>query len=175
MSKQYVKIVNRDTYTNRRRAQMFIDRNIACAVMACPDTAEILEIRMFEDWERIKRKPKPPAGRCVVRGSLDSLYSNVARTSGNLSHATRFPSKVPSNSETTAYFRWRESVLKRDGYKCVQCGAKDRLEIDHLKPRHLYPSLKFDPSNGQTLCHDCHVKTSTYGSKVHRIIDVSVS
>lgn len=70
---------------------------------------------------------------------------------------------------------WREAVLSRDGYKCVTCHSVDHLEADHVKPFALYPDLRFNVDNGQTLCHACHVKTETYGSKVHRLVAVQTN
>lgn len=69
---------------------------------------------------------------------------------------------------------WRRTVLERDGFACVFCRSKERLEADHIKPKALYPELRFSLENGRTLCHKCHVKTETYGRKVHRIVAVEV-
>jgi len=54
----------------------------------------------------------------------------------------------------------RNEVLKRDGYRCVRCGAsKDdtdvRLEIDHILP--VAKGGTNDIDNLQTLCHDCNI------------------
>lgn len=54
-------------------------------------------------------------------------------------------------------------VLGRDGYKCVECGAIDKLETDHIIPHSRRPDLKYEVSNGRTLCKDCHKETDTYG------------
>jgi len=67
---------------------------------------------------------------------------------------------------------WRKVVLRRDGFKCVLCGAKDgdyvngkmvRLHVDHIKPQRSFPDLRFDVSNGRVLCEECHKKTPTFG------------
>lgn len=43
---------------------------------------------------------------------------------------------------------------------CAACGSKDKLEVHHVKPFHLFPELELDPTNFITLCeksgHDCH-------------------
>ena len=64
-----------------------------------------------------------------------------------------------------SYFGWRRLVLQRDGYRCVICGSKERLEADHVKPYSRVPELRFDVGNGRTLCHECHKKTDTYGGR----------
>lgn len=71
------------------------------------------------------------------------------------------------------YRFWREEVYKRDNYTCVICGIpggwskekkrKIELNADHIKRWALYPELRFEVSNGRTLCLDCHQKTDTFG------------
>lgn len=53
---------------------------------------------------------------------------------------------------------WKEKVFARDGQKCVNCGSKDDLSVDHIKPWAVYPALRFKVSNGRTLCWTCHCK-----------------
>lgn len=72
---------------------------------------------------------------------------------------------------SSKYRYWRESVFERDNYTCLDCGAKNGngvsvyLNADHIKPFAYYPKLRFELSNGKTLCVDCHRKTETYGSR----------
>lgn len=57
---------------------------------------------------------------------------------------------------------WRESIFKRDNYKCqlqyVGCSKKNsnKLEANHIKLFSTHPKLRFEISNGITLCKDCH-------------------
>lgn len=60
------------------------------------------------------------------------------------------------------YKLWREAVFARDGYKCVFCGAHGYVEADHIKQFAFYPDLRFELSNGRTLCKPCHKETPTY-------------
>ena len=51
----------------------------------------------------------------------------------------------------------RDQVLKRDGYRCVKCGAshKDkRLEVDHIIP--VAKGGTNDIDNLRTLCWECN-------------------
>ncbi len=51
--------------------------------------------------------------------------------------------------------RWkalRLLALRRDGFKCVECGAVGRLEVDHIQPVRTHPELAFDLNNLQSLC-----------------------
>lgn len=64
------------------------------------------------------------------------------------------------------YAEWRRAVFVRDGYKCVLCNATGVLNADHIKPFALYPALRFELSNGRTLCVPCHKATPTYGTRI---------
>jgi hypothetical protein len=54
--------------------------------------------------------------------------------------------------------KWRKAVLKRDRYHCRICHATRRLEAHHILPFGTNPEIRWEVSNGLTLCHDCHVK-----------------
>jgi 5-methylcytosine-specific restriction endonuclease McrA len=60
-----------------------------------------------------------------------------------------------------AYAGFRKSVRKRDGNKCQfpGCGSKTRLEVHHIKKWTSHPSMRFDVTNGITLCKSCHQRT----------------
>jgi hypothetical protein len=63
---------------------------------------------------------------------------------------------------------WREAIFIRDNWTCLlwlKRGVK--LNADHIKPFALFPELRFELSNGRTLCPPCHRKTPTYGNKKH--------
>ncbi len=55
--------------------------------------------------------------------------------------------------------RWkalRMAVLERDGFRCKSCGARGRLEVDHIQPVRSRPDLAYAPDNLQALCPACH-------------------
>ena len=66
--------------------------------------------------------------------------------------------------KSVEYLDWKAAVFIRDSRTCVWCGSKERIEADHIKPFSTYPELRFDISNGRTLCKECHRKTGTYGN-----------
>ena len=55
--------------------------------------------------------------------------------------------------------RWpalRQAARRRDDWKCVQCGHRGRIEVDHIRPVRDAPELAFELSNLQCLCRQCH-------------------
>lgn len=70
------------------------------------------------------------------------------------------------NLKNPDYNYWRESVLKRDGFKCVVCGDTEHLEAHHMYGYKENPNLATKVTNGVTLCKWCHKKYhSKYGVK----------
>lgn len=51
---------------------------------------------------------------------------------------------------------WVKAVKDRDGWKCVECGVTESLHAHHIKRWRDYPDLRYEVSNGVTLCHECH-------------------
>ena len=51
----------------------------------------------------------------------------------------------------------RFQAKRRDGWKCVQCGARGRLEADHIVPLRK-GGAAFDLDNLQSLCGGCHAR-----------------
>lgn len=65
---------------------------------------------------------------------------------------------------------WRKSVFKRDNYTCQICLQRGKyLEADHIKPWAYFPELRFELSNGRTLCRPCHDKTKISYKKMKEI------
>jgi transposase len=58
---------------------------------------------------------------------------------------------------------WVQAVKDRDGWCCIKCGSTDRLHAHHIKPWRHYPESRYDVSNGQTLCYECHEKAHGRG------------
>ena len=51
----------------------------------------------------------------------------------------------------------RNKVFQTYPAICTRCGNKNNLEVDHVKPRALYPKLELDFNNLQILCRDCNL------------------
>lgn len=63
-------------------------------------------------------------------------------------------SKAITDSKRWQGLRWQ--ALRRDGFRCVQCGARGRLEVDHIQPVRARPDLAYALDNLQALCVSCH-------------------
>lgn len=59
---------------------------------------------------------------------------------------------------------WRKAVFVRDNFTCQKCGAKNSaghpiiIHPHHIKSFAEYKELRFELSNGITLCSDCHAQ-----------------
>lgn len=56
----------------------------------------------------------------------------------------------------------RYNAIKKGFGKCAACGAKNELQVDHIKPRGRYPELEWDANNLQVLCIDCNIGKGAY-------------
>src|SRR3990167_2916761 len=63
---------------------------------------------------------------------------------------------------------WRNEVFKRDNWICQDCNQiGGRLQADHIKPFAHFPELRFELSNGRTLCRNCHIKKTKIDNKLY--------
>lgn len=59
---------------------------------------------------------------------------------------------------------WRDLravVLLEMGRKCVQCGATEAIQVDHILPRSKFPELALDRANLRPLCWPCNRRKNT--------------
>ncbi len=98
------------------------------------------------------------------KGQHSSPYTEFKR-GVRCSPATEFKELVPGGVSTEEmllraspeYIQWRKAVYKRDDYICQRCGERgEKLEAHHIKPFATHPELRFDVTNGITLCKSCH-------------------
>jgi hypothetical protein len=66
---------------------------------------------------------------------------------------------------------WKRAVWERDNWTCQCCGDRSGnghtvfLEAHHIKTWCLYPELRYEVTNGITMCKHCHKKTDNFGYK----------
>ena len=61
------------------------------------------------------------------------------------------------NYDAPAYKKFRKDVLKRDKFTCKMCKTKKKkVYVHHIRKWASASSLRYEVSNGITLCYDCH-------------------
>jgi hypothetical protein len=58
-------------------------------------------------------------------------------------------------SRSPGWRKVREEFIA-DHPKCAACGTKNKLEVHHIIPFHIDPSLELDKNNLMTLCRNHH-------------------
>lgn len=119
----------------------------------------------------------------VLRDTKTAARHRSARSAEALGYCYVWRRTLVAKIRTlTLYKDWREAVLKRDKYRCTQCGSTHKVQADHIYPFsaiiHNYKiesleqaiecELLWRPDNGRALCSDCHNRTDTHGSRAKR-------
>lgn len=71
----------------------------------------------------------------------------------------RRESKPVGDRDFYSSWEWKKvrfETIKRWGAKCMCCGSEERIVVDHIKPRRIYPYLELVKDNLQVLCDDCN-------------------
>lgn len=119
-----------------------------------------------------KKKPMSEEGKQAHRDSFRIGTRRVWNKIGD--GITPINQRIRKSPE---YKEWRRKVFERDSYTCVLCEVKGgwnkltrekvELNADHIETFAHNPVLRFEVSNGRTLCVSCHRKTDTYGINQH--------
>ena len=81
---------------------------------------------------------------------------------GSASPSWKGGAKRPYQHTGWRYYEWRTKVFERDNWTCQTCGARSKarepvyLEAHHIKSWVKYKKLRYELSNGVTLCRECH-------------------
>ena len=72
------------------------------------------------------------------------------------------------NRHSLEYKEWRKSVFERDDFICQTCFQRGgKLQADHIKMLSTFPWLRYEITNGQTLCKPCHKEKTKNDLSVH--------
>lgn len=66
-------------------------------------------------------------------------------------------SKLNDRHDSHEYKKWRLEVYKKDNYCCVKCNSKKNINAHHIYSWKHHPELRYEISNGITLCEECHI------------------
>lgn len=135
---------------------------------------EALKQRKIETNTLYKRQIKAQKSRelCLKYGWVPQDNQPTVGILNKPKHGSIKNPKIDSNkgkitfAQTDSFlnsFEWRKvrmMAIKKYGAKCMCCGATPAtgavINVDHIKPRKLWPSLALDINNLQILCHDCN-------------------
>ena len=97
--------------------------------------------------KKLSRKPWRPQPGEVISRQQPTMVSGVCVT-------------TDAFLQTYEWRRVRMMALKKYGPVCQCCGATPAtgavMNVDHIKPRKLFPQLALDVDNLQVLCHECN-------------------
>lgn len=69
---------------------------------------------------------------------------------------TNVPHSAGGRSEQNRRAKWGQKVKSRDHYTCQRCGSTEDVEAHHIIPYAGNLALRYDLTNGITLCRKCH-------------------
>lgn len=105
---------------------------------------------------------KNPKGSLAKKGSRNPNFGKFGTANPNWKGGL----SLQDGRKTQDYILWRAAVFCRDRFTCQKCKCLGGLlEAHHLKKWSKYPRLRFELSNGITLCKPCHRETDNYGNK----------
>lgn len=108
--------------------------------------------------------PSEKSEKQWVKDNLDFILAQKGK--GKLKKSSKTIHPVVSFQSTDAFlntYEWRKvrmQALKKHSARCQCCGATPAtgavMNVDHIKPRKLFPQLALDLDNLQVLCHECN-------------------
>lgn len=135
-------------------------------VLVCIDCGQARTVNKISAKARTPIRCKSCAMKAAVTPEMRAARSERFSGAGSNFWQGGVTAESKRLRNEARYREWRRSVFKRDGYTCQDCGLiGGALHADHIKPFALYPELRFELSNGRTLCEPCHRKTDTYGPR----------
>lgn len=99
------------------------------------------EIR--EDSEFLKKKGK---------------YLNCCKICHRKYYKQKIHNRDSSSKSSKKCTDWKIAVKQRDKYYCQHCGSTENLHAHHIVPWKKDEKLRFEITNGITLCASCHIK-----------------
>lgn len=98
----------------------------------------------YANWEKRKFCSKA----CADKGGI--RYTGADNGNWN-------PDPNKKKHRGNLHAKWQNAVISRDNGVCQDCGATNiELHAHHIKPYKSFPDLRYDVSNGITLCYKCH-------------------
>jgi hypothetical protein len=117
-------------------------------------------------------KPDDVSYKRWIENNIDAIFLVLGKKVDKKEKKKQKQRLIKENSTNFNYaksndflktYEWRKvrmEVLKKHGARCQCCGASPKegivLNVDHIKPRKLFPHLALDINNLQVLCAECN-------------------
>jgi hypothetical protein len=113
--------------------------------------------------ETLKRKGIKPKVQYIAYGPDNYFYGKSTAGAKSPSWKGGITPENVKIRTSNASIEWRKAVFGRDNFTCKDCGQYGgALQAHHIKRFSEYPKLRFEITNGITLCKTCHKKYGTY-------------
>jgi hypothetical protein len=114
--------------------------------------------RRHSDEARAKIAEKASRPKPWLRGERNGMHGRTGASNPNYKDGSSPErQRLYASGENKELIRW---VLKRDGYRCTNCGEPKRgpksLHVHHIHAWGDCAHLRFEASNLTTLCRSCH-------------------
>lgn len=110
-----------------------------------------------------RREKRPKKHKKAKQKPTTVDYARVAEQMRKKRAATQIAGVSVMSDEFLSTFEWRKIrmvALRKYGPVCQCCGATPAngavMNVDHIKPRKVFPHLALDVDNLQILCHECN-------------------
>jgi 5-methylcytosine-specific restriction endonuclease McrA len=108
----------------------------------------------------VEKKPKLSKAKRKAKRALDRQIARADKPKVAVKKVGGVDVKTDAFLSTYEWRKTRMLALKKYGPRCQCCGATPAtgavMNVDHIKPRKLFPELALEVSNLQILCHDCN-------------------
>ena len=122
-----------------------------------PERCAALDRGRAKSVAKTKGKPLPEAHREAIRRGKLGVPGTESQKA-----AKRGPNNpIWAGGYAIDLINWATAVKERDNYTCQTCGTTANarhMHAHHIKTFRDYPDLRFDVSNGKTLCARCHMR-----------------
>lgn len=120
-----------------------------CRNRSCVNPAHLEAVTPAENVARGLRRKKT---HCPAGHPYDEANTRIGPT------GHRFCRACVRRHRRGDYTRWRAGVMARDGSECTECRSTTNLDAHHIVGWNESPELRFEVSNGVTLCRRCHMR-----------------
>ena len=138
------------------------------------------DARMKKELEQKLARQKKIDARPPQPSKVRKKKKAERKQNHNDSGVKQFIAKSTIDVKSDAFldsFEWRSlrmMALKKYSPRCMCCGATPAtgavMNVDHIKPRKLFPQLALNINNLQILCHECNHGKGNWDSTDWRLL-----